>query len=65
MVWCNHNLRELYIFGPDCGLVWKREDLAGDGTHPSQSGRQKVAELLLTFFKTSMNAKGWFRQSTN
>jgi hypothetical protein len=33
------------------GLVWKREDLAGDGTHPSQSGRDKVARMLLSFFK--------------
>jgi lysophospholipase L1-like esterase len=44
--------------------VWKREDLAGDGTHPSQSGRQKVAEMLLTFFKTDVNAKGWFLKSS-
>jgi len=42
------------------GLVWKREDLAGDGTHPSTSGREKVARLLLSFFKTDPNAKGWF-----
>ncbi len=42
------------------GLVWEREDLAGDGTHPSQSGRRKVAEMLLRFFKTDVNAKGWF-----
>jgi hypothetical protein len=42
------------------GLVWRREDLAGDGTHPSQSGRQKVAEMLLKFFKTDVNARGWF-----
>ena len=34
------------------GLVWKREDLANDGTHPSTSGREKVAHLLLDFFKT-------------
>ncbi len=26
------------------GLVWERSDLAGDGTHPSNTGRQKVAE---------------------
>lgn len=32
------------------GLVWERNDLAGDGTHPSDSGRQKVADLLLKFF---------------
>ena len=41
-------------------LVWKREDLAADGTHPSDTGRQKVAELLLNFFKTDPTAKGWF-----
>jgi lysophospholipase L1-like esterase len=36
----------------DDTLVWKREDLSDkDGTHPSDSGRQKVAELLLAFFK--------------
>jgi len=42
------------------GLVWTREDLAGDGTHPSMSGRQKVAEMLLKFFKTDPNARTWF-----
>lgn len=42
------------------GLVWNREDLAQDGTHPSTSGRQKVAELLLGFFKTDANTKRWF-----
>ena len=47
------------------GLVWKREDLAGDGTHPSESGRRKVAEMLLKFFKTDVNAKSWFLRSTD
>jgi len=42
------------------GLVWKREDLGPDGTHPSDSGRQKVADLLLTFFKTDATARPWF-----
>lgn len=42
------------------GLVWKREDLAGDGTHPSESGRRKVAELMLKFCKTDPNVKTWF-----
>lgn len=42
------------------GLVWKREDLRDDGTHPSDSGRRKVAELLLKFCKTDGNVKGWF-----
>lgn len=43
------------------GLVWTRDDLREDGTHPSAgSGRDKVARLLLEFFKTDPNAKGWF-----
>jgi hypothetical protein len=42
------------------GLVWKREDLGDDGTHPSDSGRRKVADMLLTFFKTDAEAKTWF-----
>ena len=46
------------------GLVWKREDLAGDGTHPGEGGRRKVAELLLRFFKTDPTAKDWFLKGT-
>ena len=42
------------------GLVWKREDLREDGTHPSNSGRKKVADLLLSFFKTDPYARAWF-----
>ena len=42
------------------GLVWKRDDLAGDGTHPSEAGRRKVAALLLEFCKTDANWKSWF-----
>jgi hypothetical protein len=42
------------------GLVWRREDLGPDGTHPSESGRLKVANQLLTFFKTNPLAKSWF-----
>ncbi len=42
------------------GLVWKQEDLASDGTHPSESGRQKVAEMLLKFFKEDPMASTWF-----
>ncbi len=44
------------------GLVWKREDLARDGTHPSgTSGRDKVGRLLLGFCRTDPNAKCWFK----
>jgi hypothetical protein len=42
-------------------LVWLREDFGPDGTHPSpQSGRQKVADLLLKFFKSDPNSRTWF-----
>jgi len=42
------------------GLVFKREDLGGDGTHPSASGREKVAKLLQDFFTKNDLAKAWF-----
>ena len=41
-------------------LTWQRENLGRDGTHPSQSGRDKVARMLLTFFKDHPLAKSWF-----
>jgi hypothetical protein len=41
-------------------LSYLREDLANDGTHPSQSGRDKVAQQLLSFLKTDPLAKPWF-----
>ena len=42
------------------GLVWNDSDLGKDGTHPSDSGREKVAQMLLKFFKAEPTAKGWF-----
>jgi hypothetical protein len=42
------------------GLVWTRDDLGADGTHPSDAGRMKVAELLLKFFKADPYARTWF-----
>ena len=49
------------------GLGWNREDLAGDGTHPSPtSGREKVAKMLLTFFKSDPTTQSWFlRRKSN
>ena len=41
-------------------LVYQRDDLGPDGTHPSATGRTKVAEQLLKFFKTDPTAKAWF-----
>ena len=42
------------------GLVWERADLAADGTHPSPSGRRKVAEMLLEYFQTDPVARTRF-----
>jgi hypothetical protein len=44
----------------DGKIVWKRKDLADDGTHPSASGQRQVAEELLRFFKTDATARIWF-----
>ena len=41
-------------------LIYKPEDFLSDGTHPSPSGRRKVADQLLHFFKTDPTAKTWF-----
>ena len=41
-------------------LVWARSDFGGDGVHPSDTGRQKVAKLLLTFLTTDSLARPWF-----
>jgi hypothetical protein len=42
------------------GLTYERGDLADDGTHPSPSGRRKVADMLLTFFQTDSLARTWY-----
>ena len=42
------------------GLTWLRADLSNDGVHPSPQGGAKVANMLLTFFKTNRWAKPWF-----
>ena len=41
-------------------LVYTRSDLADDGTHSSEAGRDKVARLMLDVFKTNPLAKPWF-----
>lgn len=41
-------------------LVWNRDDFGGDGVHPNDNGRQKVADLLLGFLTTDPLAKPWF-----
>lgn len=42
------------------GRVWTQEDLAGDCTHPSRQGNQKVVEMMMEFFKTDTTAVSWF-----
>lgn len=42
------------------GLAFAESDFAADGTHPSDSGRRKVAEQLLRFFKSDSTARIWF-----
>jgi len=51
-------------------LVWLKEDVSPkDGTHPSDSGREKVANLLLDFVQKNPLASTWYlapgRQSAN
>lgn len=47
------------------GLVWNCEDFVNDGVHPSESGKQKVADILLNFFTTDSMARVWFLPKHN
>jgi hypothetical protein len=42
------------------GLFYVRSDFQNDGTHPSQAGQSKIADLMLQFFKTSELTRPWF-----
>jgi hypothetical protein len=42
------------------GLLWNEADFAKDGTHPSDSGRDKVAQMLQKFFKADPYVGKWF-----
>jgi hypothetical protein len=42
------------------GLFWLLEDFGNDGTHPSESGRLKVANLLLNFMRNDSTSRPWF-----
>lgn len=47
------------------GLVWFQEDFENDGTHPSPSAEQKVADLLSGFFAGEPTAQAWFSSQGN
>lgn len=42
------------------GLAWACSDFQDDGTHPSGSGREKVAARLLDFVRTDPTAREWY-----
>ncbi|MBI1802637.1 MAG: hypothetical protein HYR71_13510, partial [Chloroflexi bacterium] len=46
--------------GRSDGLVWTCDDVVSDGAHPSTSGTQKVAGLLLSFMKSDSTAVSWW-----
>ncbi|GIV01599.1 MAG: hypothetical protein KatS3mg015_0429 [Fimbriimonadales bacterium] len=48
------------VCGRSDGLQWFRQDFAQDGTHPSASGRRKVAAMLLQHFTSAPTARIWF-----
>jgi hypothetical protein len=48
------------LLGSSDGLVWACPDYQSDGIHPSASGRNKVADSLLNFFKTDDTTTPWF-----
>ncbi len=48
------------------GLTWIcPDDYQNDGTHPSPNGSQKVAKMLLQFFKTDSTTFSWFLSNNN
>ena len=46
------------------GLTWACSDFQSDGTHPASSGAQKVAQMLLNFFKSDSTTT-WFLNPAN
>jgi hypothetical protein len=51
LVWCNGQS------GDPCN---GEQDFQSDGTHPSEQGGDKVANMLISYFSTSPYSKDWF-----
>ncbi len=51
--------------GRQDGLLWLCSDFEDDGTQPSPTGEQKVANMLMAFFKLDESAKLWFMADPN
>jgi hypothetical protein len=42
------------------GLTWACSDYVTDGTHPSNAGKEKVAQILLAFVHSEPTAASWY-----
>jgi hypothetical protein len=51
------------LLGRNDGFVWDCQDNQHDGTHPSQTGQNKVADALLSFLKSDDTTVPWFLES--
>jgi hypothetical protein len=48
------------LLGRNDGLTYGCQDVTSDGLHPSAGGRNKMAGLLSTFFRSDPTAAPWF-----
>lgn len=48
------------LLGRNDGLTYDCQDVTSDGLHPSSIGRNKMAGLLSTFFRSDPTATPWF-----
>jgi hypothetical protein len=53
------------VGGRGDGLEWECADMADDGTHPSQQGAAKTAQLLFDWLFADPNSQLWFLPGTS
>lgn len=61
LAWCFYDWTKGATPRTTDGFKWLAEDTA-DGLHPSNTGKQKVAEKMLDYFKTNPYASTWFNE---